>query len=132
MKRILNLGAIALAIGWAIAAMGQEPGSLPEAFNLLAPIIELIGNGKYLAGGAGITLILVYLFRAYVMPKLKVGPGALPLIAAGLGVVVGLAASLFGGAKLEEATLAVLSGPAAMALWSAVIKYFLPKPEEKA
>jgi|LakMenE18May11ns_1017448.scaffolds.fasta_scaffold9953450_6 hypothetical protein len=132
MKRVLNLGALALVLGWVFAAFAQEPESVEQAVGLLGPIWELIAKGEYLAAGAGITLILVFAFRKYALPKLKIGPGVLPLLAAGLGIVVGVAVSLYGGAKLDEAALAVLSGPAAMALWSALIKYFLPRPEEKA
>jgi hypothetical protein len=108
-------------------AWAQEPETVAGAGSMLKPIWDAIGNGSYLLAGAGITLILVFVFRKYVMDKIGLGSGVLPLVSAVLGVISGLAVSVWGGANGGEAAMAMLSGPAAGMLWDAVFKYFFKK-----
>lgn len=110
-----------------LLAWAQEPETIGEATSMLQPIWDMFAQGKYLAAGAGVTLVLVFVFRKYVMGKLGLGTGILPLVSAVLGVVSGLAVSVWGGASGGEAAMAMLSGPAAGMLWDAAIKYFFNK-----
>jgi hypothetical protein len=128
MKSLINRTQIFFAgLFMPLFVWATEPGTVGEATGMLAPIWEAIKNGKYLLAGAGVTLVLVFAFRKFLMDKLGLGTGVLPLVSAGIGILSAIASSLWLGASLPEAGMAVLAGPAAGLLWDAVIKYFVKK-----
>jgi hypothetical protein len=109
-----------------IAQVPGEPGSVGDAFTMLPTILALFKSGKSLMAAAGIVLILVYLIRQYVLPKLNLSTKALPLVAALLGLVTGPLVAIWLGGSAQEALLAALSGPVASTIWQALLKYFMP------
>ena len=109
----------------------KEPGSLQDVAQLLPLLLEFGKSGKWLLFGAALTMVLVFVLRQYVLPKLGLTTKVLPLVSAVLGALVGVAGPLLMGADPKAALLAVLSGPVASTLWQAVFKYFMPEaPEE--
>lgn len=110
-----------------LLAWAQEPVTVGEAGSLLKPIYDAFASGSYLLGASGLTLILVFAFRKYVMNAIGLGVGALPLVSAIVGVLSGLAVSVWGGATGAEAAMAMLAGPAAGMLWDSLFKYFFKK-----
>lgn len=104
-----------------------SPDSIEQALQIMPVIMELFHNGQYLAMSAGIVMILVFGIKKYLLKRLKLGNGVLPLISAGLGVAVALSLSIFMGANVQQACLAMLAGPAAGNLWDSVVKYFFKK-----
>jgi hypothetical protein len=85
-------------------------------------------SGNFLLAGSLVTLLLVFAIRKYVFPKINIGDGALPIVSIILGMFVGSAGAIIGGATAPQALLAVLSGPLASSLWSSLLKYFFKKP----
>lgn len=104
-----------------------EPGSPADVAAFLPALIQAAKQGNWLLVGAIVALILTFLTRKLLLPKLKLGHGALPLISAVIGVVAGVGIAIVGGANLNEASFAVLSGPLASTLWDAAVKYFFKK-----
>lgn len=107
-----------------------EPGSVDQALGVGALMIQFFQEGKILAAAAMLTLVLVFVFRQFIMPKLKLASGVLPLVSAVTGVIAGAAIALASGARPAEAMLALMAGPAASTFWDALAKYLIPKPEE--
>lgn len=114
-------------IAFAQEAIPGEPDSVGEVVKLVPVIVGAFKSGSFLMAGAGIALIVTYIFRRAVLPKIKLGSGVLPIVSALVGCFAGVSVAILGGANLLEASLAVMSGPLASVLWDAVIKYFLPK-----
>jgi hypothetical protein len=108
-------------------AAPTEPQTIEDAIKFLPTLIEFFKNGNYLAGGAVLTLLAVFVIKKYALPKLGLKPAILPIVAAVLGCLIGLAVAILGGAKPAQAALAVFSGPAASLLWDAVVKFFIPE-----
>lgn len=107
--------------------VATEPSTIDDVVKMFPLIVEAFKNGQYLLIGALVTLVLVFIFRQYLLPKLKIfTTNVLPLVSAVLGIIVGSSISVVGGASITEALLACLSGPLASTLWQAVAKYFMP------
>lgn len=104
-----------------------EPQDINEVVTLLGTVIKYFKEGQYLLGGAALTLILVFAFRKFVMPKMKLKAGVLPLISAVTGCLVGVSLAILAGATATQALLSVGAGPLASTLWDALIKYFFKK-----
>lgn len=125
----LSLGiAVTLPVMSAFAQVQPtEPTTIEEAARFIPTLIEFALHGKWLAFGAMATLVLVFLVRQYALPKLGLNTKVLPLVSALLGVLVGVGGAVAVGAEPLAALLAVLSGPLASTLYSAIVKYFLPE-----
>jgi branched-subunit amino acid transport protein AzlD len=132
MKRLMFLAPVALfsfLVCFCLSAFAQaaEPGSVDQAVGLLPQILANISQGKYLLAGALITLVIVFIVKQYVLPKVNLSTGALPLISLVVGALSAVALGISGGATPAQAALALLSGPTASALWDIVIKFMVPK-----
>ena len=114
-----------------LMAQALEPDSIDQAIRMIPTLMEAFQQGKFLAAGAGVTLISVFGFRKFILPKIPLGTGVLPLVSALLGVASGVAVSVMGGAAPTQAALAILSGPVASTLWDSLFKFFFNKPEQK-
>jgi hypothetical protein len=121
---VLLSGVFAPLFVW---AQVTQPETVEEAVGLFQPLWDAIGNGQYLAAGAVITMIIVFAFRKWLMPKLNLGSGVLPIVSAFVGILSGAAVSVAGGADAGQAAMAVLSGPMAGMLWDSLFKYFFKK-----
>lgn len=106
-----------------LAFAQAEPSTIEGAVGLLPAIYAAVKSGNYLLAGASLTLVLVFVVRQYLLPKLSVSASALPVISIVIGILSGAAVSVVGGATLSQAALAMLSGPLASSLWSTAIKY---------
>lgn len=105
-----------------------EPEQAQDALGFLPAIVEAFKSGHYLMAGALISLVVTFVLRSYVLPRLKLNDGLLPILSAAIGLLSGVGLAVANGATLNEATLAVFSGPLASMLWSSSIKYFFKKP----
>ena len=114
-----------------VAPIVTEPVSVDQALGMGGLLLELFKSGQYLAAAALLTLVGVFLVRKYVLPKIGLKPGVLPIVSAVLGVLSGSAVALASGAPKDAAVLALLAGPAASQMWDALIRYFFAKPEAK-
>lgn len=123
--------ALTLALIPSLALAIGEPQSPADIIGMLPTLLSFVQQGKWLLVGALITLVLVWAIRQYVLPKLGMGSASLPMVSALLGVVVGLAVSVLGGASPSAALLAVMSGPLASTLWGAIVKFFLPQSDSQ-
>lgn len=103
------------------------PGNMEEALRFLPVILEALRSGNYLVAGAAVALILTFLARKYLLPKMGLGNGFLPVISALVGLIAGVGLAIVGGASADAAMLAVMSGPLASVLWDALFKYFFKK-----
>jgi hypothetical protein len=119
--------AIALAQDVGPTPLPVEPQDLDAALNLITLIISHAKDGKYLLAGAAATLVLVFAFRKFAMPRLKLKPGVLPLVSAITGALSGWGIAVMAGATAGQAAVALLSGPIASTLWDALVKYFFKK-----
>lgn len=104
-----------------------EPTTIGEAAAWLPALITFAKNSQWLLFGAVMALVGVFLIRQYVLPGLGLNTKILPLVSAVLGILAGVGGAVYAGSDLMAAAMAVLSGPLASALWSAVVKYFLPE-----
>jgi hypothetical protein len=127
--RYLLLGALLFPMSlWAEGnAVVLEPESLEEALRFIPVILEALSSGNYLVMGAAISLVLTFLVRRFVLPKMGLGNGFLPVVAALLGMLAGVGGAILGGADMQSAVLAVMSGPLASVLWDSFFKYFFKK-----
>jgi hypothetical protein len=105
----------------------QEPQNLDQALGFLPTVLSFFKNGQWLLLGASLTLVLVFAIKKYLLAKWNVPSGVVPFISAGLGIAVGVAGAVLGGASPQAALLAVLSGPLASAMWSSGVKYLFPQ-----
>lgn len=128
MKKFLSIIIFSVLPFAAFAQEVSEPETIDQALGYLPLLIEAFKLGKWPVFGALATLVLVFIFRQFILPKLKIfSTEILPIVSAVLGIFVGLAVALAGGAPIGGALMAVLSGPLASTLWMAVVKYFAPK-----
>lgn len=104
-----------------------EPEKIQDALGLLPVLFSFIKNGQWLLAGAAISLIVTFVSRHYIFPKIKVGDGVLPIYSALVGCLAGVSLAVLNNATLGEATIAVMSGPAASLLWDSAVKYFFQK-----
>jgi hypothetical protein len=118
-------GALFMTACAALPALAQAVD--PDPLSYIGVIWAAIQSGQYLAAGAGVTLILVLLIKKYLLPKLGLGSGILPVVSIVLGIVSGVGMAIMGGAPLGAAIAAAFSGPVASSLWDALIKYFFKK-----
>jgi hypothetical protein len=116
-----------LSIAQELKPVPAEPQSADAAIDLIGNISMAIKNGQYLLAGAFLTLILVFIIKKYVLPKAKLGPGVLPIVSTILGMLVGSAVAIIGGASAQQAMLAVLAGPMAGNVWDSAAKFFFKK-----
>jgi hypothetical protein len=125
MTLFLGLALSLSMLAQAIAQTATEPQSVDEAITLLATIVKLFQEGQYLLGGAALTLVLVFVFRKFVLFKLATR--SLPLVSAVTGLLAGTSIALLAGATPMQALLATLSGPLASTLWDGAIKFVVPQ-----
>jgi hypothetical protein len=91
-------------------------------------LFEHISENKPVGYAAAGILILVYLFRKYVLPKTPFNAGVLPWLSLLLGVLIGFLSMLSGGSSVSDAVnIMLLSGPGASALWSSLFKLVAKK-----
>lgn len=131
MKRLLlTWGPIAFLVSFCMTAFAQvtEPGSVDQAVGMLPGIIAAFQTAKPLLGCALIVLILVFVIKQYILPKLNVSTSILPWVSVVLGILSAIAVGVSGGASPAQAAMAMLSGPAASSFWDMILKYFAPKP----
>ena len=134
-KFLLTIWApLAFLVMFTMTALAQvaEPVQVDQAVGLLPQILADITGQKYLLAGALITLVLVFIIKQYALPKLNLSTAVLPLASAVIGVISGYAVSIAGGATAGQAAVALLSGPAASALWDVLLKYLFPVPAAPA
>jgi hypothetical protein len=112
--------------------ISTEPQSLDQVVSLIAPIITFVKNGQYLMAGAAVTLVLVFLFKTFILPRIALTTQILPLLSAVLGLFAGLSISILAGATPLQAMIAMGSGPAASLLWDSILKFFLTKKPAEA
>lgn len=110
-----------------VTATLEAPQEVGDVMGFLPVIIHAAQNGQWLLFGALIALVVTFIAKKYILPKLKLGNGLLPLISALVGMVGGVGLAIANGAEPLQASLAVLSGPLASTLWDALIKYFFKK-----
>lgn len=101
----------------------KEPASLEEAVQYLPVLIELATNGQWLFFGALLAVVLTFLIRQFVLPKLGLNTRVLPLVSAILGGASAWCIAYLAGATPLAAALTLLSGPVGSLLWDAVLKY---------
>lgn len=104
-----------------------EPKDWGDVAEFFPAMIQAVKSGNWLLFGALVSLILTFAVKQFVLPKLGVGNGILPILSVVLGAVAGVGGAVASGASLGAAALAVLSGPLASTLWDAIVKYFFPK-----
>jgi hypothetical protein len=110
-----------------LVASAQEAVD-PNMNQVVDAIFQAFSAGKVVAGVSGIVLILVFLFRKYLLPRLGLGNGILPYLAIILSAVIGLLGSILGGMEPSSAAQVILfSGPGAIAFWDAMIKLVTKK-----
>jgi len=109
------------------AVVVEDPKSTEELVKFLPLLIDAFKHSQWLLFGALTTMVLIFVFRQYVLPKLNFSTAILPLLSAVIGVPVGLSIAIVGGASPKDALLAVLSGPVASTLWAALAKHFMPE-----
>lgn len=87
-----------------------------------------ISENKPVGYAAGAILVLVFLFRKYIMPKTRFNAGVLPWLSILLGFLIGFLGMLSGGVPLVEAVnVMLISGPGASAMWASVFKLMSKK-----
>lgn len=111
-----------------IAPPVLAPDTLDQVVGLLPSLINAFKQGHFLLAGAVSTLIVTFVLKQYILPKLNLGTGILPLASTVIGILIGWAISVIGGATAVQAMLAVMSGPLASNLWDLGLKYFVAKP----
>ena len=121
--RTLIFGMLAF-LGLAAFAQITEPATVEKAVSLLPMIYEAFKSGQTLMAAALLTLVIVFVVRQYVLPKLNVSAALLPLVSLIVGALSALAISVASGATLQAAAMALMAGPLASSLWSVLIKYF--------
>jgi hypothetical protein len=124
---ILTFGFAAWALAEEVAKI-VEPEKIDQVLGFLPAIVEAFKSGHYLMAGALVSLVVTFGIRQYVLPKLKVADGLLPLISAVVGMIAGVSLAVANQAPIGEAAMAVMSGPLASTLWSGALKYFFKKP----
>jgi hypothetical protein len=121
--RTLIFGMLAF-LGLAAFAQITQPETVEKAVGLLPMIYEAFKSGQTLMAAALLTLVIVFVVRQYVLPKLNVSAALLPLVSLIVGALSALAISVASGATLQAAAMALMAGPLASSLWSVLIKYF--------
>ena len=137
MKLLVSLYLTLAVLGFGALSFAQSasPSPTPAAIqdgSSAGQIVDIaladVVSGKYVMAAAALVLLLVYLFRQYALPKLNLGSGVLPYVSLGIGVIIAIASAVTGGVPVAEAVkIALLSGPAASTLWSALLKLVLHK-----
>lgn len=113
------------AVAEAPAAV-QEPVNLNDVAQLIPTLVGFAKNGQWLLFGALLSMVMTFMIRQFVLPKISLGAGVLPLVSGVLGVLSGVGGAVYMGATPIAALLAVMSGPAGSWLWSALAKHFFP------
>lgn len=121
--RTLIFGMLAF-LGLAAFAQITEPATVEKAVGLLPMIYEAVKSGQTLMAAALATLVIVFILRQYVLPKLSLSAQVLPLVSIVVGMLSALAISVASGASLQAAAMGLMAGPLASSLWSVLIKYF--------
>lgn len=125
---VLMLQVMVFAQTSPVASPSASPVVQQDINPLVDQIFSNIASGKWVMAASAFVLLLVYLFRRYLQPKLNLGSGILPWISIVLGVLVGVASGTLGGLPVAEAIkIAILSGPSASTIWSAILKNILHK-----
>ncbi|SRR5574343_595885 len=119
---------MALMLLFPFAALAQDVVAEPNVPSLLGSVLKNIATGQYVMAASALVLILVYLFRKFVLPKLSLGNGVLPYITIALGALVGILSNIVAGVgPAEAANIILISGPGAAMLWDSVFKLMAKK-----
>lgn len=105
------------------------PSSLDQVTGYLPTIIALFSQGKYLALGGVITLIVCFILNQYIFPRMNLGPALTPVVAGFVGILAGVGTCWAGGGTLQQGILAIFSGSVAVHAWESVIQYFFAKAD---
>jgi len=116
-----------LAMAQEIPKIIAQPESVEGLSVFLPAIITAYQSSNWLILGALLAMVVTFLVKKYVLKKLKLGTGILPIISAMVGIVGGVGLAVISGATPQEASMAVLSGPLASTLWASGAKYFFKK-----
>lgn len=108
------------------------PENIDQALKLLPMLLEMVQMKNWGMVAALAIMLVTYLFRMYILPKLAINDRALPLVSGGMGVLLAVAVSLAAGQPWGAAIASgVFIGAAASGFWSAVFKYVLPVAKPK-
>ena len=102
------------------------PETIDQALGFIPGIIEAAKNSNWVMFGAGVAMVLTWVIKEYVFPKIGLGNALLPWVSLVIGVLSGYGGAVFMGATPEAALLGLMSGPVASMLWAAVGQYFFP------
>lgn len=94
---------------------------------MLAALLGLL-SGMYTAMMAAlVTMLIVFLFRKFLMKSWGLASGVLPWFSVGVGFVVGFYTASWLRASPGEVQISMLAGPIAGFLWDSLGKYFVKK-----
>ncbi len=100
------------------------PESNFDAIKLLPSIWKALKDKNWAIAVSLLIMLLVWAGRKFVVPGLN--PSAVPLVVAGMGLLVGLAGSIGAGAPIIPSLLSGLFvGAAASGFWEQIFKHFL-------
>jgi hypothetical protein len=103
-----------------------DPTDLGGALGFLPTIWAASSHGQWLLAGAFLSIVLTFLVKQYLLPRLNIGNGILPIVSIVIGVVSGAGLAVANGSSLLAAVLATMAGPLGSSLYEAIVKYFLP------
>ncbi len=121
---IIFLGLFVMSIGAMAFAQVAEPQNLDQAVAYMPVLMKYIHSGSVLGISAVVVLLLSYVLKAYVIPRVGLNKGAIPVISMALGVLVGPAIAIISGASPEQAVQSLAAGPWAVFMHEAIAKYF--------
>lgn len=108
-----------------------DPVAVPTDLNGVAGLIPTFlaawQNKNWLLIGALVSLVLTFIIKTYVLPKIGIGNASLPWISIVIGILAGVGGAVAGGAPLGAAALAIFSGPLASSLWAMLFQFLVPK-----
>jgi hypothetical protein len=126
MKRLCMFLSAMIVMPTTVLAQAQDANL--DLNLVFSQLFEHINENRPVGYAAAGILILVYLFRKYVLPKTPFNAGVLPWLSILLGVFIGFLGMVSGGASISESVnVMLLSGAGASALWSSLFKLVAKK-----
>ena len=104
-----------------------QPEHIEDALQFLPVLMNAIKTSNWLLAGSLVSLIVTFTVRKYLLKRMKLKTGVLPIVSSVVGCFAGVSLAIINGADIHSASLAVLSGPLASTLWDSIIKYFFNK-----
>jgi len=87
-----------------------------------------VSEAKWVVVVACVVVILVHLSRKFLIDKIGLGSGVLPILSLVLGALLSWGLSVIGGVSAAEAAKSILfSGATASLLWSGLLKLLFKK-----